>query len=77
MVDVLHQVLDLASNKGFKSLALPALGTGYLNYPKTIAAKCMYDAVISWAGKHSKSSLKTVRFVMYKKDTESQQVGFE
>ena len=75
LIDIMHQVLDLASTKGYKSLALPAMGTGYLNYPKNIAAKCAYDATVSWAAKHPKSSLNLVRFVMYSKDTESQQVG--
>ncbi|KAL4240940.1 Poly (ADP-ribose) polymerase [Mactra antiquata] len=73
LISTLQTVFQLANLKGYKSLAIPALGTGYLNYPKTIAAKCMYDAVLDWATKNTKASLKTVRFVMYSKDNECQQ----
>ncbi|WAQ95722.1 PAR14-like protein [Mya arenaria] len=73
LIDILQQVFQLANLKNLRSLAIPALGTGYLNYPKTIAARCMYDAVLDWAAKNPKASLKSVRFVMYNKDTEAQQ----
>lgn len=73
LISTLQTVFQQANLKGYKSLAIPALGTGYLNYPKTTAAKCMYDAVIDWAVKNPKASLKLIRFVMYSKDTEAQQ----
>ena len=34
----------------------------------------MYDAALDWASKNTKASLKMIRFVMYSKDTEAQQV---
>jgi poly [ADP-ribose] polymerase 10/14/15 len=74
LINTLQTVFQLANLKGYKSLAMPALGTGYLNYPKTTAAKCMYDAALDWASKNNKASLKMIRFVMYSKDTEAQQV---
>ena len=75
MMDIIQTGLQLANSKGYKSIALPALGTGYLNYPKSTAAKMMYDAVLDWSAKTPKASLKLVRFVIFSKDTESQQVN--
>ncbi|XP_052814879.1 protein mono-ADP-ribosyltransferase PARP9-like [Mya arenaria] len=73
LIDILQQVFQLANLKKLRFLAIPALGTGYLNYPNTITARCMYDAVLDWAAKNPKASLKIVRFVIYNKDTEAQQ----
>ncbi|XP_052266746.1 protein mono-ADP-ribosyltransferase PARP14-like isoform X2 [Dreissena polymorpha] len=73
LIDTLQRVLKLANSKNLRSIAIPALGTGYLNYPKNITAKCMYDTVLDWAANNPKASLRHVRFVMYSKDTEAQQ----
>lgn len=73
LISTIQTVLQIAIAKGYKSLAIPALGTGYLNFPKNISARCMYDAVLEWVNKTPLSSIKLVRFVMYSKDTEAQQ----
>lgn len=75
MIELVQKVLTQVNAKGYKSLAMPALGTGHVSYPKMTAARCVYDAILDWAGKNPGATLKLVRLVMYSKDTEAQQVG--
>ena len=74
LMDILQEAFVKASTKNCKSIAIPALGTGYLNYPATTVAKCMYDAVINWQSNKPKTQLKSFTFVLYSKNTEVMQV---
>ena len=73
-MDILQEAFLKASTKNCKSIAIPALGTGYLNYPATTVAKCMYDAVINWQSNKPKTQLKSFTFVLYSKNAEVMQV---
>ncbi|KAK3094887.1 hypothetical protein FSP39_007507 [Pinctada imbricata] len=69
----LHQFmkscLDVAHQRGLKSIAFPALGTGNLGYPKDIVAREMFSAVFKFTSSNTGSSISDVRFVLYEKDT--------
>ena len=75
LLEILNSAFLKASTKGCKSIAIPAMGTGYLNYPATTVAKCMYDAVINWEATKPKTQLKTFKFILYNKNTEVVQVS--
>lgn len=72
---MVKKCLKLADKQGHKSISFPAIGTGGQKYPKDEVAKEMFSRVAAFAKKHPKSSLSTVRFVIYYKDSEAYQVG--
>ena len=74
-MDILQEAFLKASTKNCKTIAIPALGTGFLNYPATTVAKCMYDAVINWQSNKPRTQLKSFTFVLYSKNTEVMQVS--
>ncbi|XP_071793732.1 protein mono-ADP-ribosyltransferase PARP15-like isoform X2 [Asterias amurensis] len=57
-----------ACSDGMTSMAIPALGTGRLNYPPAVTARCMYEAAFEFSSQHPNGSLKDVHFVVYDKD---------
>lgn len=63
-----------ASEKGFKSIAFPAIGTGVLNFPPSLVAKVMFETVILFKNQYPDCSLKKVEFVIYPKDTATVEV---
>ena len=62
------QALGVVSSKGYSSIAIPAVGTGALNFPADVVANIMFDTVINFSKENRQSSLKEVRFVLYQAD---------
>ncbi|XP_038045720.1 protein mono-ADP-ribosyltransferase PARP14-like [Patiria miniata] len=73
LVDSLLQQADIIKAC---SLAIPALGTGSLDYPADVTARVMYEAVAAFSSKHPTGVLKDIRFVVYDKDVKTIK-GFE
>ncbi|VDI21837.1 poly [ADP-ribose] polymerase 10/14/15 [Mytilus galloprovincialis] len=65
-----NSCLTMADSKQCTSVAIPALGTGNLGYPKDLVAKHMFSCVENFSGRTPKSSIKEVKFVLYYKDDE-------
>ncbi|XP_077985097.1 protein mono-ADP-ribosyltransferase PARP14-like [Glandiceps talaboti] len=65
---VIQTCLSKASKSGMTSIAIPALGTGGLNYPRDVVAKIMYEEAITFSSKNPRSSLNEMRVVVYDKD---------
>ena len=68
--------LAVADNKGCKSIAFPAMGTGQLGYPKDLVARHMYSSVDQFSLQNPSSSVTEVLFVLYIKDYQTIQVDF-
>ena len=66
--------VQLAHTRGFKSLAMPALGTGNLHYPKREVAACMIDSLIELGTGDKEAPSFSVRFIMHSKDYDVIQV---
>ncbi|XP_077979618.1 protein mono-ADP-ribosyltransferase PARP14-like [Glandiceps talaboti] len=64
----LKKCYEAASQAGMYSIAIPALGTGGLGYPRDVVAKIMFDEAKRFSSKHPKSSLRDINFVVYEKD---------
>ncbi|XP_071948864.1 protein mono-ADP-ribosyltransferase PARP14-like [Antedon mediterranea] len=64
---LLKTILSSASN--MRSIAIPALGTGNLQYPADQVAKVMYEEAIDFSANYPQSNLKEIHFVVYYKDT--------
>lgn len=71
---VVTKCLDLASQRGYATVALPALGTGNLGYPHNIVAQTMLGAVDRFLQTNPSTSLREVRIVVYHTDKKSLQV---
>ncbi|XP_033119241.1 protein mono-ADP-ribosyltransferase PARP14-like, partial [Anneissia japonica] len=66
MRELLKIVFSSASN--MESIAIPALGTGNLQYPADVVAKTMYEEAIVFSKTHPHCSLRDIQFVVFHKD---------
>ncbi|XP_067657091.1 protein mono-ADP-ribosyltransferase PARP14-like [Haliotis asinina] len=61
--------LAKASDKQYRSIAFPALGTGNLGYPRDVVAKTMMETVEQFGQLNPETSLQEVKIVVYHKDS--------
>ncbi len=61
--------LELATEKGLRSIAFPAVGTGIAGFPLAECARIMLEEVVSQA--QSGTSLQLVRFVLFGAEAEA------
>ena len=61
--------LEIAKDKGLRSIAFPAVGTGIAHFPMDECARIMLEEVA--AHSRNPSSLREVRFVLFGADAES------
>ena len=66
--------METADRAGYKSIAIPAMGTGKIGYPHDKVAAYMYDLVEKFANNHKQSKVSEVIFVVHHKDPKSKQV---
>ncbi|XP_076101127.1 uncharacterized protein LOC143070915 [Mytilus galloprovincialis] len=66
-----YQCLETAEKSGYKSIGIPAMGTGKIGYPHQLVAKYMYDMVETFVNKHKSSKLTDVKLIVHSKDTKS------
>ena len=64
----LSHALGVVLSKGYSSIAIPAVGTGALNFPADVAANIMVDTVINFSKAKPQSGLREVRFVLHQAD---------
>ena len=65
---VLQSSLKLASDTGYISIAFPAIGTGNHSIPRDVVANTMFTEVIKFSAANPGTSLRDVRFVLWKGD---------
>lgn len=58
-----RNALDRAEEKGLKSIAFPAIGTGIAGFPMTLCARIMIEEVLEHL--RSRTSLEQLYFVLY------------
>jgi O-acetyl-ADP-ribose deacetylase len=61
--------LEIASDRGLRSVAFPAVGTGIARFPLKECARIMIEEVVAHSRKPS--SVRQVRFVLFGGDAES------
>ncbi len=61
--------LRMAHEKGFASIALPAISAGIFGFPKDRCAAILLDTAAQFLSQHPDSSLKEVRFVLFDEPT--------
>ena len=72
----MSNVLKKASVNGMTTIALPAIGTGILDYPPRIVAKIMIDEITKFSKENSQTSVKEITIVLYEKDTRTIAVSY-
>jgi len=68
MRNFLVNAFTQADRSKFKSIAIPAIGTGNLRIPHSVVTAVMYDEVQKFSQAKRGTTLKDVRFVVYDKD---------
>ncbi|XP_077997138.1 protein mono-ADP-ribosyltransferase PARP14-like isoform X2 [Glandiceps talaboti] len=66
---VIQKIMKTAHSANMTSIAIPALGTGGLNYPRDVVANIIYEEATSFRKNNHKSSLNKIKVVVYDKDT--------
>jgi len=61
--------LEIATDKGLRSIAFPAVGTGIARFPLDACARIMLEEVVAHG--RNPSSLREVRFVLFGADAEA------
>ena len=64
----MQKILQQANQLRCQSIAIPAIGTGTLNFPHDVAAQIMYDEVIKFSQQNPAGSLVDIRIVVYHRD---------
>ena len=59
-----------------ESVGFPALGTGNLNYPPQMVAKCMMEAIVEYIEQSSRTELRKVHIVLYPDNRRVCQVSY-
>ncbi|XP_072048530.1 protein mono-ADP-ribosyltransferase PARP14-like [Amphiura filiformis] len=67
-VNAVKDIFEDIDNKGMKSVAVPAIGTGNLDYPPNDVARMMYEAAILFSKDNPRGPLQDIRFIQYPKD---------
>ena len=66
---IMKKCLSEAQNRKLVSIAIPALGTGNLGYPRDRVAAASFDEVLAFSKSNPGSTLKEVHLVVYDKDS--------
>ncbi|MBN1440641.1 MAG: macro domain-containing protein [Anaerolineales bacterium] len=61
--------LEAAHERGFASIALPAVSTGIFGFPKQRGAQVIFQAIENWAAAHSQSPLCEIRVTILDQPT--------
>ncbi len=64
----IRSALDLASEKGVKSISFPAISSGIFGFPKDLCAKVFFDTLVDYFSKKS-TSIELVRLTNIDEET--------
>ncbi|NXR93835.1 PAR14 polymerase, partial [Hypocryptadius cinnamomeus] len=67
--DIITKCLEIAEELSLKSITFPAIGTGNLEFPRSVVAKLLFDKVFEFSSENRVNSLEEVHFMLHTKDT--------
>ncbi|NXQ10158.1 PAR14 polymerase, partial [Peucedramus taeniatus] len=67
--DIITKCLEIAEELSLKSITFPAIGTGNLEFPRSVVAKLLFDKVFEFSSENRVNSLEEVHFLLHTKDT--------
>jgi len=65
----------MATKDGVTSVAFPAVGTGYLQFPHALVAQAMFEEVKSFSRASAGTTITSILFVVYDSDKETLDVS--
>lgn len=65
--DFMQQCLDEAETHNTSSIAFPTLGTGSLNFPPNVSARCMFNSIQNFQTNNTGTALHEVYIIVYDK----------
>ncbi|PIO24854.1 hypothetical protein AB205_0025980 [Aquarana catesbeiana] len=68
---ILSDCLSTAESKQYRSITIPAIGTGILGFPKNTLAASMYEEILEFSSKKQPQYLKQVDFMLHPSDQET------
>ncbi|NWT07825.1 PAR14 polymerase, partial [Vireo altiloquus] len=74
--DIITKCLEIAEELSLKSITFPAIGTGRLEFPRSVVAKLLFDKVFEFSSKNRVNSLEEVHFLLHPNDTANIQVSY-
>ncbi|NXY48625.1 PAR14 polymerase, partial [Ceuthmochares aereus] len=74
--NVITKCLEIAEELSLKTITFPAIGTGILDFPKSIVAKLLFDKVFEFSSKNRVNSLEEVHILLHPKDTANIRVSY-
>ena len=74
MIAMIEKCLEVADDLNAISIAFPAIGTGILEYPSDVVAKCFLLAFTEFAKGNTDGSLKRIKLVVYTEDSSTKEV---
>ena len=67
MQSIIVKCLDECNRLGLKSISIPSVGAGKLQYPANEVAKCLVETSAEYISKNQQKSLQLVHFVIFDK----------
>ncbi|MEO5357429.1 MAG: macro domain-containing protein [Nitrospirae bacterium YQR-1] len=67
--NAVHNALQLAAEKGFQSISMPAISSGIFGFPKDRCAKILVTESCKFLNNNPECSLRTVEFCIFDSDT--------
>lgn len=69
LTDAINSCLELASQKAFQSISIPAISSGIFGFPKDRCAKILVNETIKYLSQIKNSNINIVEFCLLDKDT--------
>lgn len=69
--NTIHSILQLATEKKFSSVSIPAISSGIFGFPKDRCAKILVSEAQKFAKENQNSSIKLIEFCIYDDKTYS------
>ncbi len=69
LISAVRSSLSLASEKGFKSISLPAISSGIFGFPKDRCAKILLSQAVNFFKENPQSSLQVIEFCLFDDET--------
>jgi O-acetyl-ADP-ribose deacetylase len=67
--NAINSCLELATQKEFKSISIPAISSGIFGYPKDRCTKILVNETINYFTQMQNSNINTVEFCLLDNDT--------
>ncbi|NWH70554.1 PAR14 polymerase, partial [Piaya cayana] len=74
--NVITKCLEIAEELALKTITFPAIGTGVLEFPRSVVAKLLFDKVFEFSSKNRVKSLQEVHILLHPKDTANIRVSY-